>query len=95
MTAQCLFVWRSNAIANYSSGHIAVVATSADEAREFARTDFIDWLRANRFWLVDEVTGEPLGDDDKEEIAALYRCLDADLAPEPAEYRTLFVNGSE
>lgn len=90
-----LFVWRSEAIQNYAPGHIAVVASSVEEARDIARAEFIGWLKANRFWLVDEKTGEPLDDDDKDDIAALYTRLEGDLAPEPTECRALFVSGSE
>lgn len=90
-----LFWWRSETIRNYAPGHIAVVAYSAEEAREIARAEFIGWLKANRFWLVDEVTGEPLDDDDKDDIAALYTRLEGDIAPEPTACRALFVSGSE
>lgn len=85
-----MFVWRSEALKNYQSGHLIALAADADKARAKIRNQIEPWIREHREWLLPEYNG---GDsEDYDEFVAKF---EADLAKEPTTHDHLFIMGSE
>lgn len=88
-----LYVWRSNACANYGPGTVAAIGESVDEARGRAFSALVDWAKEYRCWLFD-LDGS-IGDDEREEWERLLKTINADLEAEPQVMAALVVSGSE
>ncbi len=82
-----LYVWRSDACANYGRGTVGVVAESVDAARGLAREALIDWLRREKVWLWDS--------DCADELRDKLAQVEADISADPAEALSCVVEGSE
>lgn len=85
-----LYHWRSQAMAQYSSGHIIVEAPDPETARGIA----ISIARTK--WMSDRFDRDyPMDDDDKAELQKFKQKVAADLSKKPEVTFALFINGSE
>ncbi len=83
-----MFVWRSDLLKNYASGHLIAVAHDVEQAREMIRAHFRAWVKENREWWL-------ILDDDMEEFEQGRKALESDLSKEPERVSVLYISGSE
>lgn len=79
-----LYHWRSAALKNYAHGHIMIVASSIERARQEAREHFTEYAKEHWSFY------------DPEDLEAKLREFDADIAKDPViGNATVFIHGSE
>lgn len=83
-----LFHWSSDALKQYRSGDILVIAADVAQARDRARAQFDAVCREHWEWMY-------LDPEDREDIDARLAQFEADIMREPDVAETVFLMGGE
>lgn len=91
-----IYRWDSELLQQYSHGDLIALAESADAARAMLRDELPSWIKENRAQEWYEAF-EPWGDmeSDRDGYEKLVALFEKDIAKEPTEHSTLWMNGSE
>jgi hypothetical protein len=91
-----IFLWRSEALRNYASGHIFATGKTIDEARDRAMTAYKDYLSSDAWWGdAPDADGNFPDEEAREEYEAAIKAFEKDLAAEPHLGVAFLVKGSE
>lgn len=90
-----LFHWHSKALQAYSTGDIAVMAETVEEARQKVRANAMAACRHKLSWLFNDDGSLADWHDEQDMIDEFIAKLEADIAAEPASDDVIFINGGE
>ena len=84
-----IYGWSSQALRNYSAGHILAIGTDVEDARRRARAQFSETIRERWDWL------DASDQDDAEDIRIKMGQLEQDISRDPIISDSFFITGGE
>ncbi len=91
-----IYRWDSELLKEYSQGDLIALAESADAARDLLRDRLSEWLKEHRSYEWHEAfTPWGQSESDREGYDKLLAVFEADIAKEPTEHVTLWMQGSK